>query len=56
MNKKEIPKIFLRFGIGIVFLTFGIWQLINTTSRLCSRICLRFRDFNFINNYIKWNI
>ncbi|HIH52213.1 hypothetical protein J4412_00645 [Candidatus Pacearchaeota archaeon] len=32
MNKKEIPKIFLRFGIGIVFLTFGIWQLINPTS------------------------
>jgi len=32
MNKKEIASVILRLGVSFVFLTFGIWQLINPTS------------------------
>jgi len=32
MEKSELAKAVLRLGVGAIFLTFGIWQLINPTS------------------------
>jgi len=32
MEKSELAKAVLRLGVGAIFLTFGIWQLINSTS------------------------
>jgi len=32
MEKSELAKAVLRLGVGVVFLTFGIWQVINPNS------------------------